>query len=335
MSVDLGTTYLGLKLKNPVVVSASPLSERLDVLKRLEDAGAAAAVLPSLFQEQIEHDELEAHKLHAFGTESFAEALDYFPELDDYNTGPERYLELIDYAKKAVSIPIIASLNGSSKGGWERFARQMEQAGADALELNVYFVPTDPDTEGVQVESQYLDLIAAVRAAVSLPLAVKIGPYFSSLPHMAKKMVEAGANGLVLFNRYLQPDLDPESLTVTPDLVLSTPHELRLPLRWTAILRGRIRASLAVTSGVHSARDVLKALLVGADVTMMASALLQRGPSHVRGVLTELNNWLTEFEYSSVEQMKGSMSQINSPDPSAFERSNYMKALISYTGPEV
>lgn len=335
MSVDLGTTYLGLKLKNPVVVSASPLSERLDVLKRLEDAGAAAAVLPSLFQEQIEHDELEAHKLHAFGTESFAEALDYFPELDDYNTGPERYLELIDSAKKAVSIPIIASLNGSSKGGWERFARQMEQAGADALELNVYFVPTDPDTEGVQVESQYLDLIAAVRAAVSLPLAVKIGPYFSSLPHMAKKMVEAGANGLVLFNRYLQPDLDPESLTVTPDLVLSTPHELRLPLRWTAILRGRIRASLAVTSGVHSARDVLKALLVGADVTMMASALLQRGPSHVRGVLTELNNWLTEFEYSSVEQMKGSMSQINSPDPSAFERSNYMKALISYTGPEV
>lgn len=335
MSVDLGTTYLGLKLKNPVVVSASPLSERLDVLKRLEDAGAAAAVLPSLFQEQIEHDELESHKLHAFGTESFAEALDYFPELDDYNTGPDRYLELIDSAKKAVSIPIIASLNGSSKGGWERFARQMEQAGADALELNVYFVPTDPDTEGVQVESQYLDLIAAVRAAVSLPLAVKIGPYFSSLPHMAKKMVEAGANGLVLFNRYLQPDLDPESLTVTPDLVLSTPHELRLPLRWTAILRGRIRASLAVTSGVHSARDVLKALLVGADVTMMASALLQRGPSHVRGVLTELNNWLTEFEYSSVEQMKGSMSQINSPDPSAFERSNYMKALISYTGPEV
>jgi len=335
MSVDLGTTYLGLKLANPVVVSASPLSERLDVLKRLEDAGAAAAVLPSLFQEQIEHDELETHKLHAFGTESFAEALDYFPELDDYNTGPDRYLELIASAKKNVSIPIIASLNGSSRGGWERFARLIEQAGADALELNVYFVPTDPGVDGAAVEAQYLDLIGAVRASVSLPLAVKIGPYFSSLPHMARRMIEAGANGLVLFNRYLQPDLDPESLTVTPDLVLSTPHELRLPLRWAAILRGRVQASLAVTSGVHSARDVVKALLVGADVTMMASALLQKGPDHVRQVLAELRNWLAEFEYSSVEQMKGSMSQVNSPDPSAFERANYMKALISYTGPDV
>lgn len=332
MSVDLRTRYLGLELANPLVVSACPLTERLVMLRSLEAAGAAAAVLPSLFQEQIEHEEREIHELHQFGAESFPEALDYFPELDDYNTGPETYLQLVESAKKSVAIPVIASLNGTSKGGWEQYARQIEQAGADALELNIYLIPTDPETTGAQVESRYIELVQAVRQSVSIPLAVKLGPFFSALPHMARRLTEAGADGLVLFNRFLQPDIDLESLAVTPDMELSTSQELRLPLRWTAILHGRVQCSLAVTSGVHTSADVLKCLLAGADVTMTASALLRHGPDHLRTLLSEISEWMEENEYASLEQMKGSMSQQNCPDPAAFERSQYMKMLTSYSG---
>lgn len=332
MSIDLRTRYLGLELANPLVVSACPLTENLVMLRKLEAAGAAAVVLPSLFQEQIEHDEQEVHAMQQFGAESFPEALDYFPELDDYNTGPESYLQLIESAKNAVSIPVIASLNGTSKGGWERYARLIEQAGADALELNIYFIPTDPEMTGDELESRYIDLVQAVRESVSLPLAVKLSPFFSALPHMARRLTEAGTDGLVLFNRFLQPDIDPETRAVRPQMELSTSRELRLPLRWVAILYGRTACSLAVTTGVHTAADVVKCLLAGADVTMTASALLQHGPARLQTLLNEVRQWMQENEYASVEQMRGSMSQQNCPDPSAFERSQYMKMLTSYSG---
>jgi dihydroorotate dehydrogenase (fumarate) len=332
MSVDLQTRYLGMDLANPLVVSACPLAEDLVMLQNLEAAGVAAAVLPSLFQEQIEHDEQEVHNMKQFGAESSPEALDYFPELNDYNTGPETYLELVEMAKKTVSIPIIASLNGTSKSGWEQYARLIEQAGADALELNIYLIPTDPETTGEEIESRYIELVAAVRETVSIPLAVKLAPFFSSLPNMARQLTEAGANGLVLFNRFLQPDINLEDLAVNPAMELSTSRDLRLPLRWVAILYGRMVGSLAVTSGVHTAADVLKCLMAGADVAMMASALLQRGPEHVRTLLGEIRQWMQENEYASVKQMQGSMSQKNSPDPAGFERAQYMKMLTSYSG---
>lgn len=331
MSPNLSTRYLGLPLKSPLVAAANPLTGRLDMLRRLEDHGIAAVVLPSLFEEQLEHEELEIQRLHDFGAESFAEAIGYHPELRTYNTGPDRYLEHIRKAKAALSVPVIASLNGISPGGWVHYAKTIQDAGADALELNVYFVAADPDVSGEEVEQRYVDLVALVRREVNIPLAVKIGPFFSSPGHMARRLVSAGADGLVLFNRFLQPDIDEESLAVVPNLQLSTSAELRLPLRWIAILRGRVKAYLAATSGAHTALDVAKLILAGADAVMMASAILKNGPEYVRAVELELSRWLDEQDYVSVEQAKGSMSQENSPDPQAFERANYMQALTSYT----
>ncbi|NLE39770.1 MAG: dihydroorotate dehydrogenase-like protein [Pirellulaceae bacterium] len=332
MNLDLRTKYLGLALKNPLVVSACPLTHKLDVLQELEAAGAAAAVLPSLFEEQIEHEEVEMTKAREFGTDSFAEALTYFPEADDYRSGPENYLEFIAEAKKAVTIPIIASLNGTSEGGWVRYAKLMQDAGADALELNIYLVATDLETTSADIEKRYLDLVSAVKKSVSVPLAVKVGPYFSSMGNMAKRLVEAGADGLVLFNRFLQPDIDLNTLELHPKLELSSPFELLKPLRWIAILHGRLDASLALTGGIHQAPDLAKALLAGADVGMVASVLYNEGVDHLSTILEGLAAWMVENEYDSVEQLKGSMSQENCPNPAAFERGNYMKALVSFTG---
>ncbi len=327
---DLTTTYLGLNLKNPLVASASPLSKKVEGVKRLEDAGIGAVVMYSLFEEQIVH---ESHALDHYltrGSESFAEALTYFPDLERYNIGPESYLELIYRIKKAVSIPVIGSLNGISTGGWINYAKRIEEAGADALELNIYYVPTDPKLTSQELEATYVQLVRDVRNQIKIPLAVKLSPYFTALPNVAAQLAEAGANGLVLFNRFYQPDLDIESLDVVPNLVLSTSDELRLPLRWVAILYGRIKADLALSSGVHSARDVVKALMAGANVAMTTSELLAKGIGRATEILTDLNNWLDEFEYTSVRQMIGSMSQQAVAEPAAFERANYMKALMSY-----
>ncbi len=335
MTVDLSTNYLGLRLRSPLVVSACPLTQKLDVLKWLEEVGAAAAVMPSLFEEQIEHEDIQMSAVQDSGTERFAESLTYFPELADYRTGPESYLDKITQAKKAVSIPIIGSLNGTSEGGWLRYAKQIEDAGADALELNIYYVATDVQMSSQDVESRYLDLVAAVKQSVSIPLAVKIGPYFSALANMARRLTEAGADGLVMFNRFIQPDIDLDELEMSSQLELSSPDELLVPLRWTAILRGQISASLAVTSGIHDGDGLLKALLAGADVGMVASSLYLNGPDHVGTILHGLRDWMQRKEYTSVEQLKGSMSRENCPDPAAFQRGNYMKALTSFTGPAI
>lgn len=331
MSVDLSTTYLGLKLKNPLVAAASPLSQKADGIKRLEDSGLAAVVMPSLFEEQIVHEDTAMSDLQDFGTESYAEALSFFPEPQEYRSGPQAYLDTIEQAKKDVTVPLIASLNGTEMGGWTRYAKLMQEAGADALELNIYFVATDADMSSADIEQRYVDLTAAVKETLSIPLAVKIGPFFSGFPQLAGRLVEAGADGLVLFNRYLDPDMDLEALQFKPTLLLSTRDELRLPMRWIAILRDQVSASLAATSGVHFTEDVIKALLAGADITMMASVLLQRGLGHPAQLLEELVSWLEENEYESVEQLKGSMSRVHCPDPSVLERANYTKALVSYT----
>jgi dihydroorotate dehydrogenase (fumarate) len=332
MSVDSSTTYLGLKLKNPLVISACPLTAQVGQLRRLEEAGAAAAVLPSLFEEQIEHDVEEMIKVHEFGTDSFAEALTYFPEQQDYATGPDEYLETIAKAKKAVEIPIIASLNGSNKGGWIRYAKMMQDAGADAVELNIYFVAADPEQTGRDVESKYLDLVAAVKESISIPLAVKVGPFFSAMANMGVRLSQGGADGLVLFNRFFQPDIDLDTLETHPQLHLSAPSELLTPLRWIAILHGRVDASLAATGGIHDSHALLKALLAGADVGMVASVLYQKGVAEVGKILAGMREWMEENEYDSVEQLKGSMSYENCPDPGAFQRGNYMKTLTSYVG---
>lgn len=331
MSVDLTTTYLGLKLKNPLIASASPLTGKLDTLQRLEEAGASAAVWPSLFEEQIEHEELQIARLYDHGADSFAESRSFLPELNEYRIGPEVYLSQMEEAKKKLSIPLIGSINGASKGGWVRYAKMIQDAGADALELNIYFIPTDPDMAAADVEERYFELVSAVKDSISIPLAVKMGPYFSSLPRFAARLADAGVAGLVLFNRFLEPDVDLEALEFRPSLQLSTRNELRLPLRWIAILRDHVDLSLAATSGVHFTEDVIKALLVGADAVMMASVLLQRGPGFLKQMLQELQSWLEEKEYESVQQLKGSMSRIRCSDPSELERANYMKALISYT----
>jgi dihydroorotate dehydrogenase (fumarate) len=322
-----------MELRNPVVPSASTLSSRIDTLKRLQDAGAAAVVFQSLFEEQIEHEELEINRVMEFGTESFAEATTYLPEMEEYNTGPDEYLRHLEASKRDLQIPVIGSLNGSSDGGWIRYAKLIQDAGADALELNVYYVAADPGETGEQVERRYLDLVAEVRSSVSIPLAVKIGPFFSSLANFARRLQDAGADGLVLFNRFMQPDINLETLDVDPTLHLSSSEELRLPLRWIAVLRGRVSASLAATTGVHTAEDAVKMLLAGADVTMMASALFKQGPEHVATVLEGLQSWLEEHDYESVEQMKGSVSQRNVADPAAFARSNYMQMLVNFTSP--
>ncbi|MGQ9887685.1 MAG: dihydroorotate dehydrogenase-like protein [Aggregatilineales bacterium] len=328
--MDLTTTYMGMTLRSPLVVSASPLSEEIDNLKRMEDAGASAVVLHSLFEEQLVREEFElAHHLQ-HGTESFAEALTYFPEPVQFKLGPDGYLEHIRKAKEAVSIPVIASLNGSSLGGWTKFAHRMQEAGADALELNIYYIPTDPNLSSHDVEQTYLDILKAVKAAVSIPVAIKLGPYFSSFAHVARQLDEAGADALVLFNRFYQPDIDLEELIVKPNVILSTPQALRLPLRWIAILYGRVKASLAATSGIHQGTDVIKMMMAGANVTMLASALLKNGIDHLRVVEREMLEWMEENEYESVRQMQGSMSQIKVDDPSAFERAQYMRALTTY-----
>lgn len=325
--MDIKTKYLGLELKNPIVPSASPLSRNLDSMKRLEDAGAAAIVMYSLFEEEIAHESEELdHYLH-YGTESFAEALTYFPKVDEYNLEPDAYIELLRKAKESLSIPVIPSLNGITPGGWTKYARHFEDAGADAMELNVYYIPTDPRLNPSDVEERYIEVLTTVRDSVSIPLAVKLSPYFSSLSNFAHRAVGAGANGLVLFNRFYQPDIDLNELEVVPNVTMSDSSEIKLPMRWIAILYGKIRASLAATSGVHTAEDVLKLVMAGADVTMMCSALLEHGPKHIEKVLGDLTKWMEEHEYESIEQMKGSMSQKSVADPAAFERANYVKAL--------
>jgi dihydroorotate dehydrogenase (fumarate) len=328
--MDLSTTYLGLRLKNPLVPSASPLSRTLDGIKRMEDAGAAAIVMYSLFEEQIQHEAGELNHYLSFGTQSFAEALTYFPEHTEYNLGPDEYIEHVRKAKEAVDIPIIGSLNGVSTGGWIDYAKKIQDAGASALELNVYYIPTDPKLTSDAVEQRYLDVLKAVKSAVSIPVAMKLSPFFSSMANMAMRLDAAGADGLVLFNRFYQPDLDIEALEVVPNVTLSTSHAIRMPLRWVAVLFGKVKASLAATSGVHGARDVVKLLMAGADVTQICSALLMHGPGRIAEILQELDRWLVEHEYVSVQQMRGSMSQKSVADPSAFERANYMKALNRY-----
>jgi len=328
--MDLTTTYLGLKLRNPLVLSASPLSEKLDNLKKAEAAGAAAVVLHSLFEEQIrsESAELDHHLEH--GTESFAEALSYFPAASEYRLGPEDYLEHIARAKAAVGIPVIASLNGAAVGGWTDYARKMEQAGADALELNIYYIPTDHDLTSVQVEQTYLDILRAVKSVVTVPVAVKLSPFFSSLANMAGRLDAAGADGLVLFNRFYQPDINLETLEIEHSILLSTPQARRLPLRWIAILYGSVRADLAATSGIHNAGDAIKAIMVGAKVTMLCSVLYKQGFDQIRVILSGMARWMEEHEYESVTQMRGSLSQKNCPDPTAFERAQYMRAISTY-----
>ena len=328
--MDLTTNYLGLKLRSPLVVSASPLSEDVDNIKRMEDAGAAAVVLYSLFEEQLRQDRFELNKNLEQGTESFAEALTYFPEPDEFRLGPEEYLKHIAAAKKAVKIPIIASLNGSSVGGWTEYARQIQQAGADALELNIYYIPTDPDLSGKVVEDTYINILRAVKSEVTIPVAVKLSPFFSNFSNMAKRLDQAGANGLVLFNRFYQPDIELESLEVKPNILLSTPMAMRLPLRWIALLHGRVNASLAATSGIHRAADALKMLMVGADVTMLCSTIIRHGIPQIAAIERDLIDWMEEREYESVNQLKGSLSQRNCAEPAAFERAQYMKALCGH-----
>ncbi len=327
---DLGTTYLGLKLAHPLVASASPLSYTLDGIRRLEDAGIAAVVMYSLFEEQIEQESHALHHYLEYGAHSYAEALDYFPKAHEFNVGPHEYLELLRKAKEATHIPIIGSLNGVSSGGWIEYARLMEEAGADALELNLYYLPTDPTLTSLEVEEMYLGVVRDVSQSVSIPIAVKVGPYFSNFSHMAARFVQAGASGLVLFNRFYQPDFDLDHLEVTPNLVLSRPDELRLPLTWVAILYGRIQADFAITSGVHTHLEVLKSMMAGARVTQMASELLKNGLGRIREILQDLERWMEEREYESIRQMQGSMSQINVANPDAFERGNYMKVLRSW-----
>jgi dihydroorotate dehydrogenase (fumarate) len=328
--MDLSTTYLGLKLRTPLVPSASPLSEDIDNIKRLEDAGASAVVLYSLFEEQLRRDRIELAQNLEQGTESFAEALTYFPEPEDLKLGPEEYLKHIARAKATVDIPIIASLNGSSVGGWTDYASQIQQAGADALELNIYYIPTDLDLSGSEVEQTYVDILKAVKSKVSIPVAVKLSPFFSSFANMAKRLDDAGADGLVLFNRFYQPDINLESLEIHPNILLSTPMAMRVPLRWVAILHGHIKASLAATSGVHRATDVLKMLMAGADVTQLCSVLLRHGARQLTVIERDLVAWMEEHEYESVGQLKGSLSQKNCADPSTFERAQYMRAISSY-----
>lgn len=328
--IDLTTSYLGLDLKNPLVASASPLTKKVETARQLEDAGAAAIVMYSLFEEQIIRESLKLHEDLIRGSESFAEALNYLPDYGMYSIGPERYLEHLHKIKQAVNIPVIGSLNGFTPGGWTRYARMIEEAGADALELNIYSLATDPQQTAGELEDQYIHLVEEVRKQVHIPLAVKLSPFYTSLPNFASRLVEAGVNGLVLFNRFYQPDFDLEELEVTPNLVLSNSIALRLPLRWVAILYGRIKADLALSSGVHTPQDVIKAIMAGASVAMSASALLKYGIGQVTALLDGLQAWMVEHEYESVRQMKGSMSQQAVADPSAFERANYITVLSSY-----
>jgi dihydroorotate dehydrogenase (fumarate) len=329
-TIDLSTTYLGLKLKNPLVASSSPMCADVGNVRRMEDAGAAAVVLDSLFEEQIELESANLDRFLTADTEISAESVTHFPELTYRVMGPETYLKHIRKCKEAVHIPIVGSLNGSTNGGWLHYAKQMQEAGADALELNIYYIPVDPKVTGEQVEEQYVELVKAVKAEVKIPVAVKLGPYFSSMANVAQRLDAAGADALVLFNRFYQPDFDLESLEVVPNLILSNSHELLLRLHWIAVLYGSVKADLALTGGVHSATDVVKAMMAGAKVAMMTSALLKRGITFLDTISTELLIWMGEHEYESIQQMQGSMSRNAVPQPGAFERANYMKVLNSY-----
>jgi dihydroorotate dehydrogenase (fumarate) len=328
--LDLTTNYLGMTLRSPLVVSACPLSEKLENIQRMEAAGAGAVVLYSLFEEQIRQEREAMHHYMVYGTESFAEALSYFPEPDIYHVGTEDYLRLIESARKTVGIPIIASLNGTTPGSWVKFARKMESAGAHALELNIYSIPTDVHESGEAVEANMLEIVKAVKAAISIPVAVKLSPFFSNLAHTAHKLAGVGADGLVLFNRFYQPDIDLETLEVVPNVLLSTPQALRLPLTWIALLFGRVKIDLAATSGIHTGHDVIKLMMAGANVTMMASALLRSGIEHIGVVEAGMRKWMEEHDYASVRQMRGSVSQMNAADPSAFERAQYIRSLKTY-----
>lgn len=328
--MDLSTTYLGLKLRTPFVPSASPLSEDLENLKRMEDAGASAIVLHSLFEEQIRRDSHEVQHFLEHGTFSSAESLTYFPEPAELSVGPDQYLKHISRARDSVRIPIIASLNGSTVGGWTSYARAIQEAGAHAIELNIYQVPTDPNLTGADLEEICLDILRAVKDEVTIPVAVKLSPFFTNFANVAKRFDDAGADGLVLFNRFYQPDLDLDALEVRPNILLSTPMAMRLPLRWIAILYGKVRANLAATSGVHRATDALKMLMAGADVTMLCSALLRHGIDHLRVLERDLVAWMEEHEYESVAQLKGSLSQKNCPDPTGFERAQYLRGLTTF-----
>ena len=327
MSIDLSTKYLGMELRTPLVASASPLSHSISGIRSLEDAGASAVVLFSLFEEQLHKEALELELHLNAGTESFAESLTYFPHSSEFQTGPEEYLNHIRKAKEAVDVPIIASLNGSTLGGWTRYAKQVEQAGADAIECNLYFIPTNTEILGSEVEKTYFDILREVKLAVRIPVAAKLSPFFSNLANAAKRIDQMGTDGLVLFNRFYQPDIDLEELEIKPNVLLSSPQDLRLPLTWIGILYGRVRASLAATSGVYQAEDVIKLLMVGADVTMLCSALLRHGIEHLRYVELGVRRWMEEHEYESVKQMQGSMSQQRCSDPGAFERAQYMRAV--------
>jgi dihydroorotate dehydrogenase (fumarate) len=327
---DLSTTYLGLNLKNPLVASASPLSKKLDSARKLEEAGISAIVMYSLFEEQIIHESLELDHFLTRGTDSYAEAISYLPDGGMYSAGPEKYLNQVTGLKKALSIPVIGSLNGVSKGGWTKYAKQIQDAGADALELNLYFIPTDVDLTAEELENAQVELVAQVKSAITIPLAVKLSPFVTALPNFARRIVEAGANGLVLFNRFYQPDFDLDELEILHSLDLSTSTELRLPLRWISILHGKINADFALTSGVHTSKDVLKAMMAGAKVAMMASNLLHNGEQVIPSMLNELEAWMKEREYVSINQMQGSMSQKSVKEPAAFERANYMKVLGSW-----
>ncbi len=328
--IELATNYLGLRLKNPLVVGASPLTLDVGKVRQLEDAGAAAVVLPSLFQEEIEHDVAAHHHFAELGTHSYAEALSYTPRVDYAPRRLEEYAEHVSNVKAAVGIPVIASLNGATLGGWTDYARMLEEAGADALELNVYAVASDPDTTAMDIENGYIDILNAVKGTVSLPVALKLGPYFSAFAHFAKRLDEQGVDGLVLFNRFYQPDIDLEALEVVPDLSFSAAHEMRLPLRWIAILDAQLEASLAATTGVYNAHDVLKLLMVGADAVMLVAAVFRHGPRRITEILQGLEDWMQLHEYESVHQMQGSLNQRACSHPAAFERANYLRALQSF-----
>ncbi len=333
MTVDLRSRYLGIELKHPVIVGACPLSAKPDMLRRLADAGAAAVVFPSLFEEQIEHDELALGQVRDMGSDSFPEAMNYFPALDRYNVGADRYLEQLEQARRAVDIPIIGSLNGVTRGGWTRYAKRIQDAGATALELNVALIAADPADTAASVEARYVDLVAEVRQAITIPLTVKIGPHFTALTHFVKRLTTTGIDGLTLFNRIVHPDIDLESLRLVTDLPLSRSADIRLPLAWIAILREHVTISLAAATGAHTWQDVLKAVLVGADAVMLVSRLYEAGPGELGRVINGVSTWLSERGYQSVAQMKGSMARHNCHEPDGFERVNYMRTLTSFGGP--
>ena len=329
--MDLTTTYLGLQLRSPLVVgAAAPLSEDINNLRIMEDAGASAVVLHSLFEEQLRHEMLALHHHMEYGTHSFAEAITYFPDAEHFHVGSDLYLKHIRSAKAMVDIPIIASLNGTTLGGWTNYPQLIEEAGADALEINIYYIPTDFDRSSADIEQEYIDILQAVKSKVSIPVAVKLSPYFTNMANMAKRLTEAGADGLVLFNRFYQPDIDIDALEVRPRVLLSTPQDLRLPMRWVAILYGRIAADMAATGGVQHGTDVVRLMMAGAKVTMIVGTLLRHGIEHLRVLESELRQWLEDSDYASIQELQGCMSQINCPDPSEFERAQYMKAIQSY-----